>query len=64
MVQWLGLCTATEGDQDSIPGEGTKIPQATQHGQNLKKEKRERTGNLNSGVEWSSGSMLTLPQST
>ena len=55
MVQWLGLCTSTEGKQDLIPGKGTKIPQATQHGQNLKKEKRERTVNLKSGVEWSSG---------
>ena len=49
MVQWLGLCTSTEGDQDLIPGKGTKIPQATQHGQNLKKEKRENC----ESEEWS-----------
>ena len=26
VVQWLGLCTSTEGDTSSIPGQGTKMP--------------------------------------
>ena len=29
VVQWLGLCAFTEGE-GSIPGRGTKIPQAVQ----------------------------------
>ena len=28
MVQWLSLHTSTAGGTDSIPGSGTKIPQA------------------------------------
>ena len=32
MVQWLELCTSTAGGTGSIPGWGTKIPQAAQHG--------------------------------
>ena len=32
-VQWLGLSVSTAGGMGSIPGKGTKIPQATQHGQ-------------------------------
>ena len=28
VVLWLGLCTATAGSVGSIPGWGTKIPQA------------------------------------
>ena len=32
-VQWLGLCALTAEDPDSIPGQGIKIPQATQLGQ-------------------------------
>ena len=27
-VQWLGICTSTAGGERSIPGQGTKIPQA------------------------------------
>ena len=27
-VQWLGLSASTAGDTGSIPGQGTKIPQA------------------------------------
>ena len=33
-VQWLRLCTSTAEGTGSIPGQGTKIPQAEQHGQN------------------------------
>ena len=32
-VQWLRLCTVA-GGTGSIPGRGTKIPQAPWHGQN------------------------------
>ena len=33
MVQWLRLHASNAGGTDSIPGQGTKIPQAAQHGQ-------------------------------
>ena len=33
-VQWLGLCILTAEGLSSIPGLGTKIPQATRSGQN------------------------------
>ena len=33
MVQWLRPHTSSAGDTGSIPGWGTKIPHATQHGQ-------------------------------
>ena len=32
-VQWLRLHTSTARGTDSIPGQGTKIPQATWHSQ-------------------------------
>ena len=31
VVQQSGFCTLTEGDVISIPGQGTKIPQAMQY---------------------------------
>ena len=37
MAQWLGLSASTEGDPDSIPGQETKILQATGRGQKKKK---------------------------
>ena len=37
-VQWLGLRTSTAGDTSSIPGQGTKIPQAMRHSQKKKKK--------------------------
>ena len=36
-VQWLGLQPFPVKGQASIPGQGTKIPQATQHGKIKKK---------------------------
>ena len=36
-VQWLGLSAFTAEDLGSIPGWGTKIPQAVQCGQKEKK---------------------------
>ena len=33
MVQWLGLCASSAGGLGSIPGQGTRILQATWHGQ-------------------------------
>ena len=38
MAQWLGLCAFTAEDLGSIPGLGTKIPQALRRGQKKKKE--------------------------
>ena len=40
MIQWLGLHAFTAKDMDSISGQGTKIPQATWHGQKNKKQKK------------------------
>ena len=34
-VQWLGLCTLTAEGPVSIPGQGTKIPQATWCGKHI-----------------------------
>ena len=39
VVQCLGLHASTAGGKGSIPGQGTKIQQAVQHGQKMKKEK-------------------------
>ena len=39
VVQWLGLHASTEGGMASIPGRGTKIPQAAGCGQKIKKLK-------------------------
>ena len=36
-VKWLGLCALTVKGRGSIPGQGTKIPQAAQHIQERKK---------------------------
>ena len=33
VVQWLGLCVFTAKGPGSIPGQGTKIPQAMQPSQ-------------------------------
>ena len=41
VVQWLGLCAFTAEGPGSIPGQGTKIPQATAN--NNKKMLHERT---------------------
>ena len=40
-IQWLGLRAFTAEGPGSIPGWGTKIPQATQCGQKFKKQKKE-----------------------
>ena len=36
-VQWLGLCNVTAKDPGSVPGQGTKFPQAVQPSQNKTK---------------------------
>ena len=38
VVQWLGLFTFNAEGMGSIPGRGTKIPQAAQQGQKRKKK--------------------------
>ena len=44
-VQWLGLGASTAGGPGSIPGQGTKIPQAARRGQkNKQKQRRNRKG--------------------
>ena len=42
-IQWLGLHASNAGGVGSIPGWGTKIPHAVQHGQ--RKERKKRKGN-------------------
>ena len=39
VVQWLGVSAFIAGGPGLIPGQGTKIPQATQYGQKKKKER-------------------------
>ena len=41
-VQLLGLCAFTEEDAGSIPGRGTKIPQATWYSQKTKQNKQTK----------------------
>ena len=43
MVQWLELHVFTTKGMGSTPGQGTKIPQARQHGQNKTKKKVSHT---------------------
>ena len=44
MIQWLRLCNSTAGGTGSTPGQGTKIPHASSHSQEiqnkLKRSKR------------------------
>ena len=50
MIQWLGLLTVTVEGLGSIPGWGTKIPQAMPMQQKKKKEKKnkhERSASVN-----------------
>ena len=44
-VQWLGLHTLTAEGQGSIPGRGTKIPQAVWCGQNQKQTNKQKLMN-------------------
>lgn len=48
VVQWLGLGTFIAKGLGSIPGQGTKIPQDTWHGQKL--EKKKISGELEKNV--------------
>ena len=41
VVQWLGLGAFTAEGPGLIPGQGTKIPQVTQHGQKKKKDGKD-----------------------
>ena len=41
-VQWLGLHAFTAKGMGSIPGQGTKIPQATQYSKNKTKENKNK----------------------
>ena len=42
VVQGLRLCSSTAGGEDLVPGPGTKIPHATQCGQNKNKNYEDR----------------------
>ena len=58
-IQWLGLGALTDKGAGSIPGQGTKIPQAARHSQKKKKKKIPRrnerwprlTGQVSYGTE-------------
>ena len=41
-VRWLRHRSSTAGGTGSIPGQGTKIPHAAQHGQKIEKRKKKR----------------------
>ena len=45
-VQWLGLCTFTAEGLGSIPGPGTRILQAVQHGTKKKKKVIQNNNNF------------------
>ena len=49
MVQWLGLHASTVGGKGSIPGQGTKIPQAAWCGQKNKTKQNKKTGRTSGG---------------
>ena len=55
VVQWLGLHAFTAEDPGSIPGQGTKIPQAASHGQKKNKQDSrfypERYGQLSAAFK-------------
>ena len=40
MVQWLGLHALMAEGLGSVPGQGTNIPQASQHSQKMNKQQR------------------------
>ena len=41
-VQWLRLCASAAGGVGLIPGRGTEILRAAQHGQKIKKERKRK----------------------
>ena len=47
VVQWLGVCSFTAEGAHSIPGLGTKIPQAVKHSKKKKKERNVCQVHLN-----------------
>ena len=46
VVQWLGLGALTAGTRGSIPGRGTKIPQAARHGPPPQQQQKRVIGTL------------------
>ena len=49
-VQWLRLCISNEGDMGSVPGWGTKIPQAVRHGKKKKRMTSKQKGDFFGGL--------------
>ena len=58
--EWLGLCTPAAGGMSSIPGQGTKIPEAAQQSKKIKYNRKEEKINDRSNPV-PSGSPTTLP---
>ena len=65
MIQWLGLCPSTAGRLGLIPGQGTKIPQATRSLQKKKKRKKEKKAyvSLANSAQKKMASVMDVPRS-
>ena len=48
VLQWLRLCTVSTGDEGSIPGGGTKIPQVLPNDEKKKKAQLSETSGFSS----------------
>ena len=57
VVQWLRLRTSTAGGTGSIPGQGTKIPQAAQHCQNKQTNKQTKNFTACKGENYNQSAM-------
>ena len=63
-VKWLGLCALAVKGRGSIPGGGTKIPQAAQHGHKRKNNadvsEEHRTNLKANGQTWNNMSIKLI----
>ena len=64
VVQWLRLCASNAGGAGSIPGQGTKIPHASWHGQKLKKKKKNRLKGRNRKTSWEAVAIIQAKDSS
>ena len=56
-VQWLRLCSSTAEGVGMIPGQGTKVPHAVQHGQKEreKEKKKKKEATISDSVDLGGG---------
>ena len=52
MVQWLRLCISIARGRGSVPGQGTKIPQAAWRGQKNKTNKKQKQNENTQNKTW------------